>query len=346
MDDIFCEFALSPSITLKNKIVMAPMTRRFAEPEGIPSPLMAPYYAKRSGSGLIITEGTLISTDAIGYGNVPGIYNEECINAWKKITDSVHKNNGVIFCQLWHCGRVSHRSFHNNKLPISASKTSMDSPLGNSGYYCSESRAATTKEIAEIINDFSVAAKNAIYSGFDGVEIHAANGYLIDQFLHACTNIRNDLYGGTPENRARFCLDIVDKCANTIGSDKIGVRISPAGHMAEIKTSSQDHLTFKFLLDELQKKRICYVHTGNFNDAIIHPELDNQTMTNFIRSNFNGNVIASGSYTLESALEFIKKDKKNLIAFGRPFIANPDLIEKIKSKIPWKCYSKKMLNTL
>ena len=225
---------LTPAITLKNKVVMAPMTRRFADDEGCPSSSMSDYYAKRANAGLIITEGTLISEDAIGYGNIPGIYNEKQILAWKNVTAKVHAAGGVIFVQLWHCGRVSHPSLHKGNLPISSSGTTLDAPLGNSGLKSGESRAATEKEISGLINDYANAAKNAILAGFDGVEIHGANGYLVDQFLHYCTNKRKDDWGYTPENMSRFCLEVIKACVEKIGKERVGIRLSPGGHMSGI----------------------------------------------------------------------------------------------------------------
>ncbi len=177
-------YKLNSAITLKNRIIMAPMTRRHANANHIPTEIMAYYYTRRANAGLIVTEGTLISKDALGYGNVPGIYTQEQIDAWHNITKSVHRANGLIFLQLWHCGRVSHPHFHQNRLPISSSATLMSSALGNSGFICNQSRAVTFHEIQNLIADYAHAAKNAINAGFDGIEIHGANGYLIDQFLH------------------------------------------------------------------------------------------------------------------------------------------------------------------
>ena len=339
-------FKLSDSVSIKNRVVMAPMTRRFADKQSCPTRDMADYYAKRSDAGLIITEGTLISEDAIGYGNIPGIYTQEQITAWRKVTEQVHKNNGKIFLQLWHCGRVSHPNFHNGNLPISASSTQMTTPLGNSGFQTGLSREASVEEIQSLIKDFAQAAGNAIKSGFDGVEIHGANGYLIDQFNHHCTNLRDDDYGGTPEKMARFCLEVVKACGEKIGFDRVGIRLSPAGHMGEIITHQDDKLVFKYLLIQLEQLPICYVHTGNFDDSIVFEELDNMTMTDFLRRHYAKNVIAAGGYNLQTGMEFVKQHSNNLIAYGRPFIANPELIQLIESDSKWQEYDSKMLRKL
>jgi N-ethylmaleimide reductase len=183
-------------------------------------------------------------------------------------------------------------------------------------------------------------------AGFTGVEIHGANGYLVDQFLHYCTNQRDDDYGGTPANMTRFCLEVVDACAQAIGIERVGLRLSPAGHMAEIVTDPRDKEVFACLLDRLSALAMAYVHIGNFDDTVIYPELEDKSMTDFVRSKFQGTVITSGGYNYDSACAGISANKFDLIAFGRPFIANPDLIKKIKSETPWVAYDPTMLSQL
>jgi 2,4-dienoyl-CoA reductase-like NADH-dependent reductase (Old Yellow Enzyme family) len=343
---ILQSYQLTSQLKLKNRIVMAPMTRRKANDDGSPGQVMTKYYADRADAGLIVTEGTLISEDAIGYGNIPGIYTKAHIAGWKKITDAVHENGGLIFLQLWHCGRVSHPVFHQGQLPLSASSTEMtETVLGSSGYKSGMSRAATINEIHNIINDYATAAKNAMYAGFDGVELHGANGYLIDQFLHYCSNKRTDIYGGASENMARFCLECVHACGKLIGYEKVGLRLSPGGYLFEIKNHENDHLVFSYLLNQLQKLEIAYVHTGNFDDSVRFPYLNNMTMTEFIRSQYTANLIATGSYTIDSAEKGINDNKFNLAGMGRPFIANYDLILKIKQGIPLNPYHPDILQT-
>jgi N-ethylmaleimide reductase len=339
-------FTLSSTIKLKNRIIMAPMTRRRAEENYNPVEIMATYYAKRADAGLIVTEGAIISHDAIGYGNVPGIFTDTHVENWKKITDAVHKKGGVIFLQLWHCGRVSHPAFHDGQLPISPSAITMNTPLGNSGYTCNLSRAATKDEITELLNDYAMTARNAIKANFDGIELHGANGYLIDQFLHYCSNQRTDEYGGTPENMARFCLDVVKACGEEIGFEKIGLRLSPGGHMNEIVTDERDQMVYQMLLKQLEPLNIAYIHTGTFDDSIIYSALSNKTATNFLRQHYKKTMIASGSYNFSSAEKGITNNAFDLIAFGRPFIANPDLILRLKQNLPLLQYDSSMLQEL
>lgn len=325
---------------------MAPLTRRRADEEYNPTDIMIDYYAKRADAGLIITEGTIISKDAIGYGNVPGIFKDSHIENWKKITNAVHQNGGAIFLQLWHCGRVSHPILHQGRLPISSSVTTMNIPLGNSGLRCGTSRAATKNEISSLINDFAIAAQNAIKANFDGIEIHGANGYLIDQFLHFCCNNRDDEYGGTPENMAQFCIEIINACGEAIGFERVGLRLSPGGHLNEIVTEEQDQHVFKYLLQELEKLNIAYIHTGSFDDSIIYKALSNKTPTEFLRSHYKKIIIASGGYNFSSAEQGINNNLFDLIAFGRSFIANPDLVERLKQNKSLNEYNPEMLKDL
>lgn len=325
---------------------MAPMTRRRAEENYTPAEVMAAYYAKRADAGLIVTEGTIISQDAIGYGNVPGIFTHAHIERWKKITDAVHQKGGVIFLQLWHCGRVSHPDFHEGRLPISPSAIATNMPLGKSGYTCNLSRAATKDEIAALINDYATAARNAMKANFDGVELHGANGYLIDQFLHYCSNQRDDEYGTTPENMARFCFEVVKACGTEIGFERVGLRLSPGGYINEIVTDERDQQVFQVLLKQLEKLNIAYIHTGTFDDSVIYEKLSKNTATSFLRQNYKKVVIASGSYDFLSAENAIEKNLFDLVALGRPFIANPDLIMRLKQNMPLNKYDPDMLNEL
>lgn len=346
MKSIFFPYPLSPSLTLKNRIVMAPMTRRKAGVDYSPTEQRIEYYARRSGAGLIITEGTLISADAIGYGNVPGIFRESHIEGWKRVTDAVHQNGGCIFMQLWHCGRISHHSFHEGRAPISASSTLANVKLGSTNLLCSQAKEATRLDITNLISDFAYAAHNAIRAGFDGVEIHAANGYLLDQFLHYSTNHRKDEYGLTPENISRFPLEVVHACGQEIGYEKVGIRLSPAGHMNEIQANDSDKSIFAYFLNALKSLGIAYVHTGNFDDSKQYPELNDMSMTEFLRMHYDGNLIASGGYSFENAERFISENKFDLIALGRPFIANDNLIELLQNRKLLKTYHPDMLQIL
>ncbi len=337
---------LSKAIQLKNRIVMAPMTRRFANKNHVISPQSIAYYAKRSRAGLIVTEGTIISRQAMGYGLVPGIFLPSHIDAWKRVTEAVHEKEGVIFIQLWHSGRVSHVNFHQGLPPLSASAMPLNAELGKSGLIADQAKAATLEEINQVCEQFYEASLFAKQANFDGVEIHAGNGYLIDQFLHACTNKRSDQFGGSPENNARFCLKVVQACIQAIGSERIGIRLSPGGHMSNILTEPLDQLTFQQLLIVLHKYNLCYVHTSAFDDKILYPELGNLSMTDFMRQHYSLNMIASGNYSLQQAVQFVSKSSKNLISLGRPFIANPDLIDLIETGKKWKQYTKESLSVL
>ena len=345
--ELFSNYVLNSSLTLKNRIVMAPMTRAKATEELVPTKTMADYYARRADAGLIITEGTVISMNASGYSNVPGIFEKPQMAAWRGVTDAVHKNNGLIFLQIWHVGRVSHPNFLNGVLPISPSETEMSGPIPRTkGLNYGKSRAATLSEINEIILSYKNAAKNAIDAGFDGIEIHGANGYLIDQFLHVDTNKRTDRYGGNVENMARFALDIVHACGQAIGYERVGLRLTPGTYLNQIKGEEKDQNVFKFLLEELNQLNIAYVHTGNFDDRKTFPELNNKSMTEFMRTHYHGTLIACGSYSPESAAEGISNKNFDLIAFGRPFIAHPDLIHRLQTQQTLNSYDVSMLETL
>ena len=322
---------LNNELTLKNRIVMAPMTRVRADDDFTPTQQMVEYYARRADAGLIITEGTIVHQNGRGYNNVPGIFNEKHVAGWKKVTDAVNDNNGLIFQQLWHVGRVSHPNFLNGELPISAAATTMKGHVSRSdGLTHGDAKEASIDEIKTLINNFKKSAWHAMSAGFDGVEIHGANGYLIDQFLHVDTNKRADEYGGSPENRARFALDIVNAIGNEIDFEKVGIRLSPGGYLNEINGHEKDAETFKYLLQQLNKLNLAYVHVGNFDDSVKFPELNNLTMSEFIRQYYKGRLIAAGSYTLDTALEGMANNKFDLVAMGRPFIANPDLIQKFQ----------------
>lgn len=347
IDELLRPYPLNNRFLLKNRIVMAPMTRDKAQDDLTPTLAMAQYYARRADAGLIITEGTIIHEDAIGYKNVPGIFTQRHMEGWKRVTDDVHANNGNIFLQIWHLGRVSHPIYLQGKLPISASATQMEGRLPRAkDLYFGASRAATLHEIKAMIEQFAIAAENAINAGFDGVEIHAANGYLIDQFLHYHTNHRVDDYGQTPENMARFALDVVKQVGDAIGYDRVGLRISPGAYLNQIKGDNRDAGVFVYLLEQLNELPIAYVHTGNFDDKVKFTELNDQTMTKFIRTYYKGNLIACGSYHMDEAAQGIKENQFDLIALGRPFIANPNLIEKLSENITVTAYEPSMLDKL
>lgn len=341
------KYKLNSLFTLKNRILMAPMTRAKADDNLVPTQAMADYYSRRADAGLIVTEGTVISWDGLGYKNVPGIFTEEQIAHWEIVTKQVHQKNGLIFLQIWHVGRVSHPNFLNGQLPVGPSASIMTGRISRSpGLHYGESRAASLSEIQAWIEHYAIAANNALKAGFDGIEIHGANGYLIDQFLHYHTNKREDDYGSTPENMARFALEIVKACGTAIGFERVGLRLSPGGYLHEIMGDERDHDVFAFLLEQLNVFPLAYVHTGNFNDATRFKELNDMTMTAFIRDHYHGSVVAAGGYHFEKAEEGIKEGDFDLVAIGRPFIANPDLIYRLITQQPLQVYDVSMLNTL
>ncbi|MBT4792440.1 MAG: alkene reductase [Halobacteriovoraceae bacterium] len=337
-------FELSRSITLKNRIIMAPLTRCFADKDLAPTQLISDYYARRSDTGLIISEATIVTPSGQGYPNTPGIYHQNQINKWKEVTGSVHKNGGQIFCQLWHVGRVSHPTYLTGNKPVAPSSVALSGKVPRTEFEYGTPRALENEEVYDLIKKFKQAALNAIDAGFDGVEIHGANGYLLNQFIHQYTNLRTDEFGGSLKGRAKFTLDIVEQIIEAIGADRVGIRFSPGAYMNQQHTEG-DEKTYAYILEELNKKKIAYVHTGIFDDTTTFDYLGG-TATSFLRKHFKGNLIASGSYTAAAAIEAIANDKFDLIAIGRDIIANPDYVKKIIDNEKLTEYNQSMLSEL
>lgn len=326
---LFSPFDLQ-GLTLKNRIVMAPMTRARAGVERIPNQLMAEYYAQRATAGLIITEGTTISLQANGWQNSPGIYTDEQTEAWKQVVDAVHAQGAPIFLQLWHTGRASHRSFQvNGQLPVAPSEIAIEgdgiyTPIGKQPYEIP--RALETEEIPLVVEDYRQAATRAKAAGFDGVEIHAANGYLIDEFLQSKTNRRSDRYGGSIENRYRFLQEIVESIATVWASDRIGVRLSPNGAYNDM--GSPDYReSFLYIAQQLNEYGLAYLHLLDGLAFGFHGLGEPMTLPEF-RQVFTNPLIGNCGYTQETAAAAIEAGNADLIAFGRPFISNPDLVER------------------
>lgn len=317
-------------LSLKNRVVMAPMTRSRAGKERMPNSLMAEYYAQRASAGLIITEGTVISKQAIGWLNTPGIYSDEQAEAWKEIVGVVHAKGSTIFLQLWHCGRASHSSFHPEQgFPVAPSAIkingdTMHTPAGKQPY--ETPRSLDTEEIPEIVEDYRRAAERAKSAGFDGVELHAANGYLIDEFLQSKTNHRTDRYGGSLENRCRFLDEIVTSVAGTWAPDRIGVHISPNGIYNDMG-SSDFREAFLYVAEQLSRREIAYLHVVDGLAFGFHELGPAMTLGEF-RKVFQGPLIGNCGYTREIAGTAIRRQDGDLISFGRPFISNPDLVER------------------
>ena len=343
--DLLQPFKLNNSIELQNRILMAPLTRCMADDNLVPTQAMVDYYARRADSGLIISEATIIRPDAQGYPNTPGLFTSEQIQGWKKVTDAVHANGGKIFAQLWHVGRVAHPHFFDGDvLAPSAIGVEGSVPRMRELTYITP-KAATIDDIKGLVADYAKAAENAVEAGFDGVEIHGANGYLIDQFLHFAANERTDQYGQTPENMARFALEVVDGVIAAIGADKTSLRLSPGAYF-NMSEDERDQGVFDYLLTQLNTRKLAYLHGGIFDDSMRFASLGNKTTSEYLREHFSGTLVGVGSYDYDSAKTAINDNKFDLIAIGRPFIANPDYVSKIANNEPLVAYDESMLAEL
>jgi N-ethylmaleimide reductase len=320
---------------LKNRIVMAPMTRSRAI-NNIPNSLMAEYYAQRASAGLIITEGTAPSPNGLGYARIPGIFSAEQIGGWKKVTNAVHENGGKIFVQLMHSGRVGHTlNLPTNARLLAPSAVTLPGEIwtdreGKKTH--SIPYAMSMEQIAETKQEYVQAAKNAIEAGFDGIELHGANGYLLEQFLSPHTNQRVDMYGGGVENRARFVLEVVQEISEAIGKDKTAIRLSPFGTANDIHNYPGVDVMYGYLAEEFHKLGIAYLHITD-QSAGNNPDVINLVKTS-IRGKFKNSIILSGGYTLASAENVITEGVADLVSFGRPFISNPDLINRFQKNLP------------
>ncbi|CAM3718433.1 alkene reductase [Paracidovorax anthurii] len=330
---LFEPYPLGP-LTLANRIVMAPLTRNRAGAGLVPGELAATYYAQRASAGLIITEATQVSAQAQGYQDTPGLYTPGQIAGWRKVTDAVHAKGGRIFVQLWHVGRVSHVDVQpGGAAPVapSAIRAATKTFVNNGFADTSEPRALEPHELPGIVNDFRQAAANAIAAGFDGVEIHGANGYLLEQFIKDGANQRTDAYGGSIKNRSRLLLEVTTAVAKEIGADRTGVRISPVSPANGI-SSSDPQPQYDDLVEQLSTLGIVYLHvvegaTGGPRDVA---PFDYDAL----RRRFQRTYLANNGYDLELATARLDAGKADLFAFGRPFISNPDLVERLKSGAP------------
>ncbi|ATX82608.1 N-ethylmaleimide reductase [Mariprofundus ferrinatatus] len=326
---------LSPAnlagLTLNNRMVMAPMTRNRA-PEGIANAIMAEYYRQRAGAGLIVTEGSQISAQAVGYPATPGIYTAEQVAGWRQVCDAVHAEGGHIFVQLWHCGRISHPDFHAGELPVAPSAIR---PAGDAFTYEGlkpfvTPRALDTSEIPAIVAQYRHAATCAKDAGFDGVEIHAANGYLIDQFIRDGSNKRTDRYGGSLENRTRLLVEIVNTVGSEIGFNRVGVRISPVNGFNDM-SDTNPQATFNHVATSLSGLGLAYLH-------VVEVSMTGEASSEFdcrqLRDCFDGAYIANGGFDQTRAEDTLHSDSADLIAFGVPFLANPDLPERFRRNAP------------
>ncbi|MFJ4156282.1 alkene reductase [Pseudomonas sp. NPDC089752] len=333
MSKLFENYDLA-GLELPNRFVMAPMTRSRAL-DMVADDLTAEYYAQRAGAGLIVSEGSQISEEGRGYLFTPGIHTQEQVEGWKKTTRAVHEAGGRIFIQMWHVGRVSHTSLQPDNLapvssvPIKAQATysfTYDVNGVPGQVPSSQPRALTIAEIHRITNDYVAAAQNAMDAGFDGVEIHAANGYLFEQFINGGLNQRADVFGGSIENRLRFLLETIDAMVDRIGKDKVGVRISPQGRLFDMHTFPGEKETWLKLAAELTKRDIAYVHISDMGIT--------QEFLKEFRAAYKGTLILACSFDQITAEKALAEGLGDLIAFGRPFISNPDLVERMRNDWP------------
>jgi 2,4-dienoyl-CoA reductase-like NADH-dependent reductase (Old Yellow Enzyme family) len=314
-------------IELKNRIIMAPLTRCRAINNRIPNQLMQEYYTQRASAGLIITEATSISKMGVGYPSTPGIWSEEQILGWKAITEAIHQKDGKIMLQLWHVGRISDPIYLDGELPVAPSAIK---PSGHVNQLrplkdFETPRALELSEIPAIVDSYKKAAVNAKLAGFDGVEIHGANGYLIDQFLQDKTNHRSDEYGGNIENRARLALEVTDAVISVWGAGRVGMHLSPNGGSNDIEDSDPIE-TFTYLVKELSKRNLAFI--------FVRESLSENAIGPLLRASFNGAYIANQKLTKETGAELVSSNKADAVAYGSLFIANPDLPHRFKNNLP------------
>ncbi len=335
MSDILFNSYKMGDIQLKNRFVMAPMTRCRAI-ENKPNDLMALYYSQRAEAGLIVTEGASPSPAGLGYARIPGIFSKDQIAGWKKVTKAVHDAGSKIFLQMMHTGRVSHSlNLPSNSKIVAPSATMAPGKMWTDQQGMQDFPVAhemSESEIETTINEFVLGAKNAIEAGFDGVEIHGANGYLVDQFINTVSNKRKDKWGGSIENRIRFAVEVTKRVATAIGAKKVGIRLSPFGVFNGMETDTEHELVFTALAKELSNIGIVYLHLVDHSSmgAPVVPE----SMKNKIRENFKHTLILSGGYDKERAEKDLDDKKGELVAFGRLFISNPKLVTKFKNNQP------------
>lgn len=321
------------SLTLQNHLVIAPMTRSRAI-DNVPNDLMAEYYAQRASAGLIVTEGTSPSPNGLGYARIPGIFSDAQVAGWKKVTDAVHARGAKIFVQLMHTGRVSHAL----NLPAGAEIVAPSAVAAKGEMYTDAEgmkpfpvpKAMTAADLKHALDEFVKAAKNAVAAGFDGIELHAANGYLLEQFIRPNSNTRTDNYGGSIENRARFVLEVIDATIAAIGKDKVGIRLSPYGVFNDMPDYPEMESDYSYLAHALNAKGLVYVHLVD-HSAMGAPAVPAK-IKSIYREAFKGTLILSGGYDAKRAEADLTTGKADLIAVGRPFLANPDLVERWKKQ--------------
>jgi N-ethylmaleimide reductase len=331
MPTLFDSFEIGAT-TLQNRIIMAPLTRNRAHSDGTPKDMAVEYYRQRAGAGLIITEATQINPMGKGYIDTPGIHSDAQVEGWKKITDAVHEGGGKIFLQLWHVGRISHHSLlpQGVEKPFapSAIKAEAQTFTGTQMEAVTEPKAMSLEEIKSTIADYKIAAENAKKAGFDGVEIHAANGYLIDQFLQDKTNQRDDTYGGSIENRARFLLEVTDVVTQVFDAGQLGFRLSPLGQFNDMGDSDPLAI-FAYVTEQMNQKGLAYLHMMEQFPGM-ETSAEEREILSKIKANWKHAFIANGGYEKATGQQALENGYADAIAYGRPFIANPDLVERFR----------------
>jgi N-ethylmaleimide reductase len=328
------------AISAANRIVMAPLTRDRAGPGHVPTPLMATYYEQRASAGLIVTEATQISPEGQGYLDTPGIYSAEQIAGWRRVTGAVHAQGGKIVLQLWHVGRISHVSLlPNGQPPVSSTARRANGKTFTAKGFeeVSEPRALRLDEMPRVVADYRRAARNAIDAGFDGVEVHGANGYLLEQFLRDSVNDRSDAYGGPKENRARLLLEVMQAVAAEIGADRTGLRLSPVTPANDAQQDSDAQGLFNFVVEQLAPLKLAFIHiiegaTGGPRD--VAPFDYAALRARFKRGHEHGAWVVNNGYTRAMAIEAVEGGAADLVAFGKLFISNPDLVRRLRDDAP------------
>ena len=327
-------------ITTTNRIVMAPLTRDRAGPGQVPTPMMATYYQQRATAGLIVTEATQICAEGQGYLDTPGLYSAEQVTGWRRVTDAVHAKGGKIVVQLWHVGRISHVSLQPNGQPpvSSTARRALGKTFTAKGFEdVSEPRALRLDELPRIVAEYRQAARNAIDAGFDGVEVHSANGYLLEQFLRDSINDRSDAYGGPKENRARLLVEVMSAIVAEIGAGRTGVRLSPVTPANDAKQDSDAQGLFNYVVEQLAPLKLAFIHvvegaTGGARD--VAPFDYAALRSRFKNGNEHGAWMVNNGYTRAMSTEMVASGAADLVAFGKPFISNPDLVRRLREDAP------------
>ncbi|MFM5917032.1 MAG: alkene reductase [Novosphingobium sp.] len=324
------------AFTAKNRIIMAPLTRGRSDPGSVPNAMMAEYYRQRSGAGLIISEATGISVEGLGWPAAPGIWNDAQVEGWKPVTDAVHNAGGKIVLQLWHMGRIVHPDFLGGERGLSASATTAPdhahTPTGRKPH--EQARAATLDDIKRTVADYAKAARNARAAGFDGVQLHGANGYLVDQFLRAGTNLRTDEYGGSTENRTRFMREVLEALIAEWSADRVGIRLSPNGDSQGCDDPDPASI-FGAAAGVLQKLGVAYLELRQPGPEGTFGRTDVPKQDGLLRGIYTGPLILNSDYTAQEAEADVTSGRADAISFGRPYISNPDLAERIRVGAEW-----------